>query len=164
MQNYHLKLVTNILVIFMSLLFLIKIFDIGIISDYTKTYSHSGNAILNERSFFENLNYELKLYYLDLGFIRLVKIVQHILGNFNSIFIFKSLHFIIYITLFIQIYFLFKKYLSASFALLSLILFLGLSQVTEYLDPFVAWPEAYALSVVIGLINIALFLKIIFTL
>ena len=140
--------------------FLIKIFNIGIISDYTGTYSHLGNAILNDRDFIENLIYELKLFFFDLGFFRLVKIIQHFFGLINYIFVFKFIHFLIYVFIFIQIFKLTKNLLSTELAYLSLIIIICLTQITEYLDPFIAWPEAYATSVIIGFINISLFFKI----
>ena len=79
----------------------------------------------------------------------------------NSIFIFKLIHFTIFIFIFYFFFILIKNFLSISHACIGILIFIGLSQTTEYLDPFIAWPEAYAMSILLGFTNAIIFKNII---
>lgn len=127
-------------IIFISISFLINILKIGIISDYEYVYNLDSFLIekgLTVYDFFWNLINIYNSNRISPG----GSIIQLIVSQFNFLFFFKIFHFLVLIIFFFIFFLFIKKFFSKFFAFLSILLCLIFFQFTEYLDPFIAWPE-----------------------
>jgi len=79
------------------ILFSINILFVGIISDYTLTYAHSGLGKINDLNFFDNLFFNLEKWWFEKNQIRLAIILQVLIGYLNNIFLIKIIHLIIFL-------------------------------------------------------------------
>lgn len=143
------------------ILFSINILFVGIISDYTLTYAHSGLGKINDLNFFDNLLFNLKTWWFEKNQIRLAIILQVLIGYLNNIFLIKIIHLIIFLFFLYKIFKLSLIFFDKKISKFIVINFLCIAQFTEYLDPFIAWPEGYLLSFIIGILCIEISHKII---
>ena len=143
-------------IIFISISFLINILKIGLISDYGFVYNLDSFLIERQLTVYEFFLNLINIYNAS-RISPVGSIIQLIVSQFNFLFFFKIFHFLV-LVIFFFIFFLFiKKFFSKFFAFLSILLCLIFFQFTEYLDPFIAWPEGvfFVTFLLIGTITIS---------
>lgn len=144
-------------VLFIVIIFSLNILKIGVISDY--------NYIYNFKSFIQN--YDLNFFKFVENFIKnghryslILYIHEYFLGSISGVFFLKFTGFI-YFLFFTLFFFVFiKKNFNKEFGILAVLLLFIFFQFTQYLDPFIAWPEINIFSLILIIFYLHLLNKI----